>query len=389
MRSVPTTSLDLSSPDLVADPYPFFDAERAEHPVAWHEGLGLLPGLRPCQRQRGAARPPAGPDLGGQAARRLPGAVQPAAPQPDDGERAAGAHPAAPAGGRRVRPRAHRTTAAAGARAGGIVARRGRPGPASTSSPRTPNRCRSWSSPSCSGCPPRTCRTCGTGRRRSCGCTSRRRRTPSSKAAVAAAEDFAGLVRELADARGRSPADGPDHRPGRHRAHRRRGRGRGGAAAQRRPRGVGERVRQRPGGDAAPRAATGGRRRADRGGDAPLRLRAAAIRADRDRAGRGRWRRPSSPGRRSRCCSARPTATRRSSTHRQSSGSTARPTTTSPSASGCTSAWVRHWPGWSWSSRVSHLFDGLPLAGPGRRAHLARHLRAARLPSRTGDPEVS
>ncbi|MFL6022089.1 MAG: cytochrome P450 [Marmoricola sp.] len=41
MRSVPTTSLDLSSPDVVADPYPFFDAERAAHPVAWHEGLGM------------------------------------------------------------------------------------------------------------------------------------------------------------------------------------------------------------------------------------------------------------------------------------------------------------------------------------------------------------
>jgi len=41
MRSVPTTSLDLSSPDVVADPYPFFAAERLANPVAWHEGLGL------------------------------------------------------------------------------------------------------------------------------------------------------------------------------------------------------------------------------------------------------------------------------------------------------------------------------------------------------------
>ena len=41
MRSVPTTSLDLTAPDVVADPYPHFDAERAEHPVAWHEGMGL------------------------------------------------------------------------------------------------------------------------------------------------------------------------------------------------------------------------------------------------------------------------------------------------------------------------------------------------------------
>jgi cytochrome P450 len=41
MLSVPTTSLDLNAADVVADPYPFFDVERAEHPVAWHEGLGL------------------------------------------------------------------------------------------------------------------------------------------------------------------------------------------------------------------------------------------------------------------------------------------------------------------------------------------------------------
>ncbi|MCY7395842.1 MAG: cytochrome P450 [Nocardioides sp.] len=37
MRSVPTTSLDLSDPDVVADPYPFFAAERSRHAVAWHE----------------------------------------------------------------------------------------------------------------------------------------------------------------------------------------------------------------------------------------------------------------------------------------------------------------------------------------------------------------
>jgi len=38
---VPTTSLDLGAPEVVADPYPFFDAERAQHSVAWHEGLGM------------------------------------------------------------------------------------------------------------------------------------------------------------------------------------------------------------------------------------------------------------------------------------------------------------------------------------------------------------
>jgi cytochrome P450 len=38
MPSVPTTSLDLTADEVVADPYPFFARERAAHPVAWHEG---------------------------------------------------------------------------------------------------------------------------------------------------------------------------------------------------------------------------------------------------------------------------------------------------------------------------------------------------------------
>lgn len=40
MPSVPTTSIDLTAPALVADPYPFFAEERAAHPVAWHEQSG-------------------------------------------------------------------------------------------------------------------------------------------------------------------------------------------------------------------------------------------------------------------------------------------------------------------------------------------------------------
>src|SRR4051812_6709587 len=40
MRSVPTTSLDLTDPDVVADPYPHFARERARHAVAWHEPSG-------------------------------------------------------------------------------------------------------------------------------------------------------------------------------------------------------------------------------------------------------------------------------------------------------------------------------------------------------------
>jgi unspecific monooxygenase len=40
MRSAPTTSLDLTSPDFAADPYPFFAAERARHEIAWSESAG-------------------------------------------------------------------------------------------------------------------------------------------------------------------------------------------------------------------------------------------------------------------------------------------------------------------------------------------------------------
>src|SRR5688572_15186184 len=42
MRSVPTTSLDLTAADVVADPYPHFAVERAAHPVAWHEPSGMF-----------------------------------------------------------------------------------------------------------------------------------------------------------------------------------------------------------------------------------------------------------------------------------------------------------------------------------------------------------
>jgi unspecific monooxygenase len=41
MRSVPTTSIDLTDPDVVADPYPHFALEREQHAVAWHEASGM------------------------------------------------------------------------------------------------------------------------------------------------------------------------------------------------------------------------------------------------------------------------------------------------------------------------------------------------------------
>lgn len=37
MPSAPTTSLDLTAAEVVADPYPFFAEERQRHAVAWHE----------------------------------------------------------------------------------------------------------------------------------------------------------------------------------------------------------------------------------------------------------------------------------------------------------------------------------------------------------------
>jgi cytochrome P450 len=38
----PTTTLDLTDPDFVADPYPALARERSRHPVAWHEPSGMF-----------------------------------------------------------------------------------------------------------------------------------------------------------------------------------------------------------------------------------------------------------------------------------------------------------------------------------------------------------
>jgi unspecific monooxygenase len=61
MRSVPTTSLDLTSAEVVADPYPHFAAERARHPVAWHEASQMFltfdhPSVSAVQRDRRLGR---------------------------------------------------------------------------------------------------------------------------------------------------------------------------------------------------------------------------------------------------------------------------------------------------------------------------------------------
>jgi len=41
MRSVPTTSLDLTAPEVIADPYPYLAEERRQHSAAWHERSGM------------------------------------------------------------------------------------------------------------------------------------------------------------------------------------------------------------------------------------------------------------------------------------------------------------------------------------------------------------
>ena len=61
MRSVPTTSLDLGDPDFVADPYPFFAEERRRHAIAWHEPSRLYmtydhPSVSPLRRNRDHGR---------------------------------------------------------------------------------------------------------------------------------------------------------------------------------------------------------------------------------------------------------------------------------------------------------------------------------------------
>jgi cytochrome P450 len=61
MRSVPTTSLDLTDPGFIADPYPFFAEERRRHAVAWSERSGMFltfahPSVSAVQRNRDLGR---------------------------------------------------------------------------------------------------------------------------------------------------------------------------------------------------------------------------------------------------------------------------------------------------------------------------------------------
>ena len=133
------------TPQFVADPYPFFAEERRRAPGRLARAVGHLPDLRPPER---VERCSATGDLGrlwrDREPAAVPRAVQPAPPQPDDGERAARAHPAPAAGGGGVQPRAHRAAPAPGASPGRRAARRASTRPGSTRSRTTPSRCRCW-----------------------------------------------------------------------------------------------------------------------------------------------------------------------------------------------------------------------------------------------------
>ena len=366
MPSVPTTSLDLSAPDVVADPYPYFAEERAAHPVAWHEPSGMLLTFDHASVSAVPAGPAAGPASGGTGSR--PTYLEPfnllhrnQMMENEPPEHTRLRRPVAAAFNRGPR----RAAAAAG---------------------------RARSPPSCStdvdpdgfdvigeyaeplpvlviaellGVP-------------SSHADDLRRLVAGDRADVrggaaprrwwtrrcAAASEFAGAgARAGRRARGSTPARRPDQRPGGQRADRRTrwwpsavlllnaGHeasvnvfGNGLVAMLRRG--------LRPGADVA----------AVRGGDAPLRLGAAAVRAHRHRGrsrsadvvGRGR-------ARRSRRCWARPTATRRSSSAPDELRRRPRP---QPARRvrrrACTSASARRWPGWSWRSRWRRCGSGSP-----------------------------
>ena len=216
------------------------------------------------------------------------------------------------------------------------------------------------------GVPAGLCPRCATGRRRSCGCTSRRRPQAVVDAAVRAADGLRGLRADLVAHRRERPGDDlvTDLAPATelsddevvasvvlllNAGHEASVNvfGNGLVALLRR------RVRD-------PRRAVP----ADGGGDAALRLGAPAVRAHGDRAGRGR-RRDVQPG--EKIAALLGSANRDPAVFAEPtrSSSTETPTRTWPSAWGCTSAWARRWRGWSWPSRCGALrrFPELGLAG--------------------------
>ena len=72
MPLAPTTSLDLTAPEVIADPYPFLAAEREQHAVAWHEPSQSWLTFTHATVSHGATHPHPGPavDRPGTARRR-------------------------------------------------------------------------------------------------------------------------------------------------------------------------------------------------------------------------------------------------------------------------------------------------------------------------------
>ncbi len=255
MPSAPTTSIDLGAADVVADPYPHFARERSLHEVAWHEPSGtwltfshaaagavlrnrrlgriwrdrepadyLEPFNLLHRNQMMENEPPehtrlrravAGAFNRGHVERLRPRVQSLAASLLDDVD---------PAGFDVIGEYAEPLPVLVIAELIGLAS-------------------------------DRRALAATVGRRRSCGCTSPRRPTTVVAAAVSAADRVRRPCARAPRPAAVEPGRRPDHRPAGRRAERRRaGRGRR-APAERRARGVGERVRQRPGRPAGPRPA--------------------------------------------------------------------------------------------------------------------------------------
>ena len=144
MPSDPTTSLDLTAPEVVADPYPFFAEERAAHRWPGTSPPGML--LTFDHATVGAV----------QRDRRLGRLWRDKEPadylepfnllhrnQMMENE-PPGAHAAAAAGGGGVRPRTRGAAAAAGSGAGGALLDEAGPRRLRRDRRTTPSRCRCW-----------------------------------------------------------------------------------------------------------------------------------------------------------------------------------------------------------------------------------------------------
>ena len=352
MRSVPTTSIDLTDPDVVADPYPHFAREREQHAVAWHEAVGDVPDVRARDRRRRCSA--TGGWAGSGADKEPLDYLEPfnLLHRNQMMENEPPAHtrlrrPVAKAFARghieRLRPRVREIAAELLAELDpdGLRRHRGVRRAAAGAGDRRPARRPALLRP-------RPARLVAGDRAdvrgRAVPADGRRRRT-------ARREDFAGLVRELVGERRAQPADDliTDL-----------------VATELTEDEVVAAVvlLLNAGHEASVNVFGNGlvamlRRGLRPGADVPATVeemlrfdsRAAALRAHRDGGRRGRRRHRRGRARRSPPCSARPTATPRSSTSRTSSGSTATPTTTWPSASACTSASALRWRGWSSPSR--------------------------------------